>query len=255
MRPNLAPTCFDYSMKNIPITSKNKYLTVLIEKIESFIRRMRWKAFWFENTSEKADAETYGFKSEYAPPKNEKLTPFEDDLYDMIRNVQFDRVSDEFQNKLKQDAVELKKAPDLLVPADKSTNLYSLDKEQYDKLLRENVTKNYKKADSNTVASINEEAKTIVRTLNLEGKVQKLAEREAFITLKDHKENFISNPKCRLINPAKSEIGMVSKIILQKINSTVAKAIKLNQWRSTQDVLKWFKAIGNKENVKFIKFM
>ena len=88
----------------------------------------------------------------------------------------------------------------------------------------------------------------------MEGNVHKLAEREAFITFKDHKENFISNPKCRLINPAKSEIGMVSKIILQKINSAVAKAIKLNQWRSTQDVLKWFKAIDDKENAKFIKF-
>ena len=88
----------------------------------------------------------------------------------MITNVQFDRVSDQFQKKLKHDAVELKKALDLLVPAEKSTNLYSLDKDHYDKLLRENVRKNYKKADSNTVASITEEAKIIVRTLNLDGR-------------------------------------------------------------------------------------
>ncbi len=35
-----------------------------------------------------------------------------------------------------------------------------------------------------------------------------------FISLKDHKENFENNPKCRLINPAKSESGKLSKIIL-----------------------------------------
>ena len=29
----------------------------------------------------------------------------------------------------------------------------------------------------------------------------------AYITLKDHKGNLISNPSCRLINPSKSELG------------------------------------------------
>ena len=32
-------------------------------------------------------------------------------------------------------------------------------------------------------------------------------QKTAFITLKDYKENFNINPKCRLINPAKSELG------------------------------------------------
>jgi hypothetical protein len=45
-----------------------------------------------------------------------------------------------------------------------------------------------------------------------------MAETEAFITLKDHKDNVESNPKCRLINPAKRELGKVSKVILDSIN-------------------------------------
>ena len=43
----------------------------------------------------------------------------------------------------------------------------------------------------------------------------------SFVTLKDDKENFQSNPRCRLINPAKSEIGKVSKLFIENINTKV----------------------------------
>ena len=47
-------------------------------------------------------------------------------------------------------------------------------------------------------------------------KVKCLAKFNAFI--KDHKENFVNNPKCRLINPAIPELGVVSKSIIENIN-------------------------------------
>ena len=40
-----------------------------------------------------------------------------------------------------------------------------------------------------------------------------------FITLKDHKENFINNPTVRLLNPAKNEVGRISKTISSQINN------------------------------------
>ena len=43
----------------------------------------------------------------------------------------------------------------------------------------------------------------------------------AYITLKDYKENFSINPKCRLINPAKIELKKVAKITVENINKTV----------------------------------
>ena len=61
-----------------------------------------------------------------------------------------------------------------------------------------------------------------------------LAEQQCFITIKDHKENFRTNPKYRLINPTKSEIGKVSKIILENINNKVRKTTKLNQFTFQQ---------------------
>ena len=37
---------FNYSLKNIPIPSKSSYQLELIDKIESLIIRMRWKAHY-----------------------------------------------------------------------------------------------------------------------------------------------------------------------------------------------------------------
>ena len=75
-----------------------------------------------------------------------------------------------------------------------------------------------------------------------------------FITLKDHKANFLNNPKTRLLNPAKKELGRISKAILDKINLNLRNATKVNQWKNTNDVISWFKSIKNKQNCKFISF-
>ena len=74
------------------------------------------------------------------------------------------------------------------------------------------------------------------------------------MTLKDHKVNFQNDPKCRLINPAKSEIGIISKHYLELINSKIREKIQVNQWRNTKSVIEWFKAIKNKSKSSFIKF-
>ena len=39
----------------------------------------------------------------------------------------------------------------------------------------------------------------------------------AFITLKDHKINFRTSTPCRLLNPCKSELGKISKLILANL--------------------------------------
>ena len=74
------------------------------------------------------------------------------------------------------------------------------------------------------------------------------------MTLKDHKDNFVSHPKCRLINPAKSKIGKISKHHLDTINTTILKKTKLNQWQSTSSVIAWFSNVPKKNECKFLKF-
>ena len=76
----------------------------------------------------------------------------------------------------------------------------------------------------------------------------------AYITLKDHKENFRNNTKCRLINPSKSEVGLVSKSYLGNIIASISKKTKVNQWRNTSTVIDWFKNLTDKQKWKFIKF-
>ena len=63
----------------------------------------------------------------------------------------------------------------------------------------------------------------------MEDRIESFPPRDAFITLKDHKENFRNHPKCRLINPTKSEIGKISKQLLDSIIVSVRKQSGLNQ--------------------------
>ena len=84
--------------------------------------------------------------------------------------------------------------------------------------------------------------------------MERYAERPAFISLKYHKENFKHNTKCRLVNPTKGEMGVVSKRFLEEINNKLNKHLCYNQWRSTSTVIEWFRAIENKKTCKFIKF-
>ena len=117
---------------------------------------------------------------------------------------------------------------------------------QYNKLLHENITKSYKKTSNNSKHAIDIEAKAIASSLSLDDRVQQLAAKEAFVTLKDHKSDFLNKPACRLINPAKSELGRVSKSILERVVSDISQESSLNQWRSTSTVIDWFKNLRSK---------
>ena len=173
----------------------------------------------------------------------------------MIQNIKFRKVKCPFQRKLSSDIqTNIKNSNNLLVPADKTSNFFKMDSNTYNILLQKNITKTYKKVQPNTMNSIELEAKEIAGKLHLEDRVNTTAKREAFITLKDHKPNFANNPTCRLINPAKSEIGKISKQILDRINKTIVNHFHLNQWKNTKAVLNWFNGVQQKEKHSFIAF-
>ena len=81
-----------------------------------------------------------------------------------------------------------------------------------------------------------------------------MAPKNAFVTVKDHKENFETNPKFRLINPAKSELGKINKITLDNINSQIRKRTEVNQWKNSLSVIYWFNNIKNKPRHSFLTF-
>ena len=125
-------------MKNIPVPSKKLYLKILINKVELLIKPMRWKALFFENESESTFK--YGFKTRKCPPQHKDLMEFEDDLQKMISSVQFRRVKNDFQNRLKNDRL-IQSSKKVFVFADKTRNIYEMEKSNYKKLLTDNITK------------------------------------------------------------------------------------------------------------------
>ena len=157
-------------------------------------------------------------------------------------------------NQLTQDIKKINLSDELFVPADKTTNIYKMKADSYNRLLGNNVSAKYQKTEEQLVNNINKEAKIITRKLDLQDKVECYSRLPAFITLKDHKPNFIGNPKCRLLNPAKTQIGKISKVELDKINSTIRSCTKVNQWQSTTSVINWFQKLPLKNKSRFLKF-
>ena len=131
---------------------------------------------------------------------------------------------------------------------------YQLDAPAYKKLIDTTIIKGHKKAPPKTTCKIIFEEKKIAKSIGLENHIESFAAKDSFVTLKDHKLNFNNNPTCRLINPAKSEIGIVSKQILQWINSNIAKSTKLNQWKNTDSVIKWFDNMPDSSTPSLISF-
>ena len=98
------------------------------------------------------------------------------------------------------------------------------------------------------------EVKHISKQLQLDNRIECLAKNAAFTSLKDHKPNFQSSLRCPFINPFKSDIGKISKSILDRVNQNLRNKLQFNQWKNSENVLDWFKKIKNKNNYVFIKF-
>ena len=172
---------------------------------------------------------------------------FENDLIKLMQSVAFKHSYNDFQDQMKSDIESIKKYKNIF--ADQTNNLYETDIKNYNKLLINNISKTYKKSDPTIFNTINKEAKHIAESYDIAERVDCFAKSNAFITLKDHKENFQSNPKCRLINPAKSEIGKASKLFIENINTKVRDISSFNQWRDTDSIITWFESTKIKINV------
>ena len=80
---------FDYSMKNIPVTTERSYLLKLIEQIEMVIKRMRWKVIHCDMKGNRIKTETYELKSQKTPLPINELAAFENDLIELVKNIKF----------------------------------------------------------------------------------------------------------------------------------------------------------------------
>ena len=142
-------------------------------------------AFFFERQGGDNDKITanFGFKSV-------KINQYESDLYGTVQNIEFKKVKSNFKMQISNDVKNIRKNPKLLIPADKTNNLYELTNEEYNKLLLGNISKTYKKTTASAINAINTEAKAIGKDLNLDEGIEQYNQNQSFIILKDHKKIF-----------------------------------------------------------------
>ena len=138
---------------------------------------------------------------------------------DIIKSLKFRKRRNHFQKRLKDDINTIHNTDTTLTFAEKTSNLYELKKEQNQKILNDSKTTTYDNIHNiNIHNKINTDGKKLMKDKDVLNRMLTNGKNECFITLKDHKPNFKNNPKARLINPAKNEIGRISKNILDKIN-------------------------------------
>ena len=123
-----------------------------------------------------------------------ELIPFENELVELMKNIKFRKIRNTFQEKLREDIKLITESNKTKTSADNASN-------------------------SNIKKQINMAGKNLLRDKEVIKRMETNREGNSFITIKDHKENFDNQPTVQLINPAKNELGRISKLILDKINT------------------------------------
>ena len=246
----------EYSLKNIPYPTLHSFTLSLTEKIVDFIRRMRWKAHFYLNPMDPPanKGNYFNLKSQKTPPRNKFLEPFEEDLLNLIRIIKFRKQSNSFQHNIKNDSRSIKNSRKIWVRADKTRNIYLINPSEYIRILQDKVTNNYKLDHEDSISQINRDTNTFASKLKINDKMGKLEEKCAYVLFKDHKPNFLDKLQSRLINPSKTELGLVSKNLINEIVSNILNKSSYNLWKSSSETIEWFKNIKNKSKCTFIQF-
>ena len=148
-----------FFLKSISIPSKASYLKNMMYKVENFIKRIRWKAHFLDNPMmhNNDNYTNYALRSNISPLQNQALTSFENDIYDMVRNIEFRNVCNNFQDKLEEDINKIHSSKNLFVFVNKSTNLYKMSHTDYNRLLCNIITSNYRKCKNGVNHKIDKE--------------------------------------------------------------------------------------------------
>ena len=104
---------------------------------------------------------------------------FEHDWYKTVRNIKFRPVRNAFQNQLSPDLKSIRSLQKVPIAVDKTTNIYKMEVENYKKMLADNITLSYQKADTEILNEINSEARILTSKLDLADRVQCYARKPA----------------------------------------------------------------------------
>jgi hypothetical protein len=123
---------FNFSLKNIPIPTKQEFLSELISSVGVFVANLKWRSFHFLNPSNRTKKETFGFKTTEPAPSVAELKDFENDMYDLVKNVKFKHtITGTLQNTLKRNIWDMSEENRLYVAADKTSHFYKITKKKH----------------------------------------------------------------------------------------------------------------------------
>lgn len=83
----------------------------------------------------------------------------------------------------------------------------------------------------------NESEKLSTTTLK---RLQKIRNRKVDAKLQDQTEDFPKKVLCRLMNPSKSDIDWIRKIINNEINENLVTSTLVKQWKKPQFIINWY---------------
>ena len=136
--------------------------------------------------------QTYRLKTLNCPPKIKEMELFERDLWDLVNKIKFRKVSSNFQNQLKEDIKVIKKSKKIFVFTDKTSNIYQIEKDEYNKLTTDGITSAYKKVSDKISNKVNADGKKIIENKAVVNRMLVNGSNSCFISLKDHKPNFLN---------------------------------------------------------------
>jgi len=147
MNDTMEKVNFGYSLKNIPIPKREPYMKSMIDKTHKFLKRMRWRAYFFDNpTTGNHQRENFGFTSEKSPPIVKDTLPFEADMYELIKNIQYKQhYSSNLQQKINSDIRSMRKTTTFLCQLTKQqtcTNSHPSSTTSYSMITSQQHTQN-----------------------------------------------------------------------------------------------------------------
>ena len=95
-----------------------------------------------------------------SPPPCDDL---EKELFDFTKCIKYQKITASFQVQLKKNTLKIKTSTNVFAFTDKTTNIYKVRPQNYKKVLKENMTRTYKKCSTRLEKVIKLEAKQIAK--------------------------------------------------------------------------------------------
>ena len=193
-----------------------------------------------------------GWRAGDAHHKLRRRSRFQEDVLKMIEELDFRRVNDECQKSWKRILIGSRHWKLYLYPPI-SPGIFTRWKKTIRKASPRECNQDLSTCTGRNVRHEHWGTKDC-HIARVADRLEVLAHRDATLTLKDHKENFPNSFPCRLINPAKSEIGLINKRLLDHINTALREKTRPSAVEELADAMAWFSAIWGKHQSVFTSF-